>query len=106
MPDEEAADLGPVLESGMCIACGACAAADSRLKLELDPTTLMYQPDGPGGQAAASVCPAIKVDFEALQERLFPGAPVGEHGVVHAKILSAPMHRGCFALGVLCALCG
>jgi coenzyme F420-reducing hydrogenase beta subunit len=58
------------------------------LRLELDPKTLMYQPNGPGDHAAASVCPALKVDFEALQTQLFAGADIGEHGVVHSVLLA------------------
>ncbi len=88
------ADLTPVLQNGLCIGCGACVAADPALRLVLDERTQMFQPDSAGDQRAAAVCPAVQVDFAALQQRLFPGAPVGEHGVVDSVWLAQSTDRG------------
>lgn len=89
----QATNLLPVLQSGMCIACGACVAADPSLALVLDETTQFHQPDGPGDSTAAAVCPAIKVDFADLQARLFPNQPIGAHGVVNAVYLAQSTDR-------------
>ncbi|MCZ7528818.1 MAG: Coenzyme F420 hydrogenase/dehydrogenase, beta subunit C-terminal domain [Acidimicrobiia bacterium] len=86
-------DLGPVIESGMCIGCGACAVADSSVELVLDPDRLAFAPSSPGGVAAASVCPALEVDFEGLQEWRFPGAYRTRHGVVDSVHLAQSTDR-------------
>ncbi len=87
------ADLAPVLQSGMCIACGACVAADPSLKLELDAKRQMYQPTHAAGERAASVCPALRVDFAGLQARLFPGQTIGPHGAVDSVWLAQSCDR-------------
>ena len=81
-------DLSPVLETGMCIGCGACVAAEPSLSLQLDAQNQIWQPDGPGGAVAASVCPAIQVDFERLHGQVFPEQEVTEHGVVEQVLLA------------------
>lgn len=81
-------DLSGVIESGMCIGCGACEMADSSVRVSLSPSRLIYEPETPGGQAAADVCPAVAVDYAGLQEYLFPGATVGPFGVVRSVHLS------------------
>ena len=83
-----AKNLLPVLESGMCIGCGACVAAEPDLSLELDERNQIWQPNAPGGEKAASVCPAIQVDFDRLQKEVFPGQEAAEHGVVEAVLLA------------------
>lgn len=88
MTEPRPSDLRRVLESGMCIACGACVAADPTLELQLDPKAQQYQPNAPGNRAAAEVCPAIAVDFAGLQARRFPDATITEHGVVDAVLLA------------------
>ena len=77
-------DLKPVIDNSYCIACGACAAADSSIEIVLDPKKLMYQPSHPGDERAASVCPSIAVDFEELQQKLFPQQPITPVGVVQS----------------------
>ena len=74
--------LLPVLRSGTCIACGACTLADPGLKLALNEKRLMYEPENESTAAAASVCPAVEVDFDMLQSRQFPGQAVTPIGVV------------------------
>lgn len=85
-------DLSAVLESNMCIACGACAVADPSLSLVLDPTTLLYQPNGVGNADAADVCPAIAVDFPGLEEQIF-GTSGGPYGVVDEVFLAQSTTR-------------
>lgn len=72
----------------MCIGCGACEMADSSVKVSLSPTRLIYEPESAGSQLAASVCPAVSVDYAGLQEYLFPGSTVGPFGVVRSVHLS------------------
>lgn len=86
-------NLLPVLQSHMCISCGACVAADPSLSLVLDEATQMHQPSGPGNAAAAAVCPAIRVDFAELHARLFPDQRVTEHGVVERVFLAQSTNR-------------
>ncbi len=81
-------DLQGVIDSGMCIGCGACTAADSTVSLTLDTTRLSYRPSHASTARAASVCPAIAVDFDHLQAQVFPGAEPGPHGVVEAVFLA------------------
>lgn len=81
-------DLSGVISSGMCIGCGACEMADSTVKVSLNPSRLIYEPETAGSELAASVCPAVSVDYAGLQEYLFPGATVGPFGVVRSVHLS------------------
>jgi coenzyme F420-reducing hydrogenase beta subunit len=81
-------DLQGVIDSSMCIGCGACVFADPSLKLELDPVKLIYQPSHASNADAASVCPAVQVDFAGLQDQIFPGAEQTEYGVVHSVLLA------------------
>lgn len=81
-------DLSGVISSGMCIGCGACEMADTSVKVSLHPSRLIYEPTSPGSELAASVCPAVSVDYAGLQDYLFPGAAVGPFGVVRSVHLS------------------
>ena len=81
-------DLSGVISSGMCIGCGACEMADSTVTVSLNPSRLIYEPETAGSELAASVCPAVSVDYAGLQEYLFPGATVGPFGVVRSVHLS------------------
>jgi coenzyme F420-reducing hydrogenase beta subunit len=81
-------DLSGVIASGMCIGCGACEMADPSVTVSLNPKKLIYEPETAGGQAAASVCPAVQVDYAGLQSYLFPGSTVGPFGVVKSVHLS------------------
>lgn len=92
-PLAEATSLLPVLQSSMCVACGACVAADPSLSLMLDEATQLHQPSASGNAAAAAVCPAIKVDFADLLARLFPGQPVTAHGVINGVYLAQSTNR-------------
>jgi coenzyme F420-reducing hydrogenase beta subunit len=62
--------------------------ADSTVKVSLNPSRLIYEPETAGSELAASVCPAVSVDYAGLQEYLFPGATVGPFGVVRSVHLS------------------
>ncbi|MEX2588153.1 MAG: Coenzyme F420 hydrogenase/dehydrogenase, beta subunit C-terminal domain [Actinomycetota bacterium] len=86
-------NLLPVIDSGMCIGCGACVAADPSLRLEFDERNQMWQPNGPGNAEAVGVCPAVQVDFEHLHEKLFPGQEVTPHGVVEQVLLAQSTNR-------------
>jgi coenzyme F420-reducing hydrogenase beta subunit len=81
-------DLQGVIDASMCIGCGACMSVDPTLKVELDPQKLIYQPSHASGADAASVCPAVRVDFAGLQETIFPGAEQTPYGVVHSVLLA------------------
>jgi coenzyme F420 hydrogenase subunit beta len=81
-------DLSKVLEQSLCVACGACVCADQDLRLELNPVKMMFEPSGPGNRDAARVCPAIGVDFDGLQEKVFGAAGTGELGVVESICLA------------------
>lgn len=72
----------------MCIGCGACAAADPSLTLELDPERLLYRPSHASNAAAAAVCPAVQVDFHGLEEQVFPGQQSTPYGVVDTVMLA------------------
>ena len=86
--------LAQVIDSGMCIGCGACVAADPTILLELDPVGQGYCPSHPGDDRAAAVCPALQVDFGMLHDRVFPGQDVGEHGVVESVHLAQSTDEG------------
>lgn len=88
MSDTPTASLAAVRESSLCIGCGACVHADPSLKLTLEPTKQMWEPSHDGNARAALVCPAIRVDFEGLQEKLFPGSDPGPFGVVDSVMLA------------------
>jgi coenzyme F420 hydrogenase subunit beta len=83
-----AKDLQGVIDSGMCIGCGACVAADGTVSLTLDTSRLSYRPSHASDERAASVCPAVAVDFDMLHEKVFPGKTPGDHGVVEKVLLA------------------
>ncbi|ESQ07857.1 MAG: hypothetical protein N838_22905 [Thiohalocapsa sp. PB-PSB1] len=84
----EATDLRDVRASGMCIACGACCAADPSVSLELSPEWQIYQPASNGGMQAAGVCPAIAVDYQRLHQFVFATAPMSPLGLIKAIYLA------------------
>ena len=81
-------DLTGVIDGDLCIACGACVFADPTIELKLHPEKLMFEPSHAGNQAAADVCPAVRVDFAGLQDKLFPGSEQTPYGVVHSVMLA------------------
>jgi coenzyme F420-reducing hydrogenase beta subunit len=81
-------DLSGVIANDMCIGCGACMFADPTVTVRLHPEKLIYEPDSPGNQKAADVCPAVGVDFAGLHEKVFPGLEVSEYGVVDSVLLA------------------
>ena len=82
-------DLSGVISSGMCIGCGACEMADGSVKVALNPRSLIFEPQSNGGPEAASVCPAVGVDYAGLQSWwLFPGSEAGPFGVVRSVHLA------------------
>jgi len=83
-----ASDLQGVIDSGMCIGCGACTLVDRSIQLRLDHDRLIFQPDRASGADAASVCPAVEVDFPWLQTELFPGQAPGPYGVIDSVHLA------------------
>jgi coenzyme F420-reducing hydrogenase beta subunit len=81
-------DLSGVLASDMCIGCGACVLVDPSLELQLDPKKLIFEPSHASNAEAASVCPAVQVDYAGLQEQLFPGAEQTPYGVIESVFLA------------------
>lgn len=81
-------NLQPVIDNDLCIGCGACMAADPSLGLSLDPVKQIFEPTHASNSLAASVCPAIAVDYAALQEARFPGSKPGPFGVVESVLLA------------------
>lgn len=81
-------DLQPVIENDLCIGCGACMAADPSLGLRLDPIKQIFEPTHVSNALAASVCPAIAVDYRELQEARFPGEKPGPFGVVRSVLIA------------------
>ena len=88
MGDVQPVNLKGVRESSMCIGCGACVHADETLSLALHDEKQIWEPSHDGNALAALVCPAVQVDFEGLQARLFPGASPGPYGVVDTVMLA------------------
>ncbi|MEY4366137.1 MAG: hypothetical protein RLZZ305_1481 [Actinomycetota bacterium] len=86
-------DLSGVITSGMCIGCGACEMADGSVRVELNPRSLVYGPTSAGTAAAASVCPAVSVDYAGLQDWLFAGESPGPYGVVRSVHLAQSTHQ-------------
>ena len=82
-------NLQAVIDNDMCIGCGACVAADPSIRLRLDPTKLMYEPDHRGDERAAAVCPGLGVDFEGLQRKLFPDSEPTPLGVIDGGVYLA-----------------
>jgi coenzyme F420 hydrogenase subunit beta len=80
--------LQGVIDSGMCIGCGACEMVDSSVRVSLQPKRLIFEPETAGSADAAAVCPAVSVDYEGLQNYLFPGSTIGPYGVVRSVHLS------------------
>jgi len=81
-------NLQDVIDNDWCIGCGACSHAEPDINVTLDPVKLMYQPDRPGGERAASVCPGVGVDYEGLQRWLFPSSEPTAYGVVEKVVLA------------------
>ena len=81
-------NLQPVIDNDLCIGCGACMAADPSLALRLDEVKQIFEPSHASNALAASVCPAIAVDYGALQEARFPGEKPGPFGVVRSVLLA------------------
>lgn len=72
----------------MCIACGACRAVDSGIRLQLEPKRLVFEPHIDSGPAAAEVCPSVEVNYEALQRFVFGMDPTGPLGLVDSVQLA------------------
>jgi coenzyme F420 hydrogenase subunit beta len=85
--------LRRVIDNDLCIGCGACAAAEPEVRLELEPRKLMYEPTAAGGELAAAVCPAVRVDYAGLQAALFPDRTPGPLGVVERISLAQSIDR-------------
>lgn len=87
-------DLQEVLGNDLCIGCGACVAADPTVELRLHPEKLIFEPSHASNRLAASVCPAIAVDYAGLQRRRFPHTEPGPFGVVESVSLAQSVDSG------------
>ena len=72
----------------MCIACGACSAADPNVTVQLDAARQIFEPSSPGNGLAVSVCPSVKVEYQALSEFVFGDAPANPLGVIDSIYLA------------------
>ena len=63
-------NLNQVRESGMCIGCGACSAADNTIKLKIDNYYEIYSPNK-SSAIGSSVCPSLNVDYLKLHNFKF-----------------------------------
>src|SRR5680860_102519 len=88
MKNENLSNLQEVIEHDYCIGCGACTMCDSDLDLVLNQEKGMFEPSGAGNEEAASVCPAISVDYTQLIDDVFPGEEQGALGVVKGVYLA------------------
>ena len=77
-------DLGDVIQSGMCIACGACTLADESVKLELNERRQIFEPTSKGSMMAASVCPSVEVDYDELCHFVFGQTAQGPLGIANS----------------------
>ncbi|MEM7129637.1 MAG: Coenzyme F420 hydrogenase/dehydrogenase, beta subunit C-terminal domain [Chloroflexota bacterium] len=91
--DQLPTDLSQVIQNHHCIACGACSAVDETVELHLNSTKMIYEPSGPGNTMAAKVCPSIQVDFEMLQQKIFPDESRTPIGVVKTIKLAQSTNR-------------
>jgi coenzyme F420-reducing hydrogenase beta subunit/polysaccharide pyruvyl transferase WcaK-like protein len=80
--------LQGVIDNDLCIGCGACMFVDPRITVRLHPEKLIYEPDHPGDERAAAVCPAVQVDFPGLHAKIFPDQEVTPYGVVDSVWLA------------------
>ena len=81
-------DLSGVLDQDLCIACGACVHVDESLELRIHPEKQIWEPNHASNADAASVCPAVAVDYAGLQEFRFPDQEPGPFGVVQDVMLA------------------
>ena len=77
-----------VIDQDWCIGCGVCTVADDSLVLVFDEEKLMYRPSGQGNEAAVASCPAVEVDYQALQQFRFGDADSDAYGVVDSVLLA------------------
>lgn len=80
--------LEGVISSGMCIGCGACAAADKSVELGLNYERQIIEPTSHGNKNAAKVCPSISVDYEELEQFIFSKKSTGPVGIVDSVYLA------------------
>jgi len=81
-------DLQDVIDQDWCIGCGVCAHADESVSLVFDDRKMMFQPDGAGNAAAIASCPAVDVDYGALQTMVFGDHEADGYGVVDSVFLA------------------
>lgn len=72
----------------MCIACGACRAADPNVVVQLNVMRQIFEPNSPGSDVSVSVCPSIKVDYGALSEFVFGKVSTNPLGVIDSIYLA------------------
>lgn len=82
-------NLNQIRESGMCIACGACSAADKTIKLEIDKYHEIYSPNK-NSAIGSSVCPSINVDYLKLHNFKFKDnqKKINPYGKINSLMLA------------------
>ena len=77
-----------VIEEDLCIACGACSMADDDIKIVLNKTTGLFEPQTNKNISNFSYCPSVKVDYVELQNKIFGSKPDSVYGVVDSVFLA------------------
>ncbi len=81
-------NLGAVISSGLCIACGACSSIDPSISLEFDLSRQIFRPNTSGNDRAAAVCPSVKVDYDQLHRLRFHTEIPGPLGLINSVHLA------------------
>jgi len=77
-----------VIKDDLCIACGACSMADDDIKIVLNKTTGLFEPQTSKDISDFNYCPSVKVDYVELQNKIFGSKPDSIFGVVDSVFLA------------------
>ena len=81
-------DFLNVVKEDLCIACGACAMADSNIQINLNKNSGLFEPQSEKDILDFSYCPSVKVNYIELQNKIFGSKPDNIYGVVDSVFLA------------------